>query len=190
MFRALLIASALFASTHASASFQMNELSLNLGKAVFSDVETRGLNWAVGDTANYKLDIGGFIKGTMEMIVKSVNGSEAVLTQNMSVMGQAQNCEMTLNLNTGEVKSMVCNGQNQETGGGDDVEVIETKADTVTVPAGTFECLYIKAHSKKQNADIEQWANPKLIPVLGMAKALMPSQVGKVTIELASFKKM
>jgi hypothetical protein len=101
-----------------------------------------------------------------------------------------QDCDEVIDSTTGAVKSMVCNGQNQNPGDASDVEVIDSKEDTITVPAGTFTCLYIKAHSKSQNADIEQWANPKLVPVMGLVKALAPSQIGQVTVELTSFKKM
>ncbi|PIS10164.1 MAG: hypothetical protein COT73_10880 [Bdellovibrio sp. CG10_big_fil_rev_8_21_14_0_10_47_8] len=59
----------------------------------------------------------------------------------------------------------------------------------MTVPAGTFTCLYIRAKDSEKNQEIQQWINPKLIPVLGMAKSIVPSQMGEVVLELTSFKK-
>jgi hypothetical protein len=106
----------------------------------------------------------------------------------MDIMGQNQNCEMVMNPNTGETTKFECNGQAQDPGDASDIEVIETKEDTVKVPAGTFVCLYIKA--KTQGQEVQQWINPKEVPVMGMVKSIMPSQMGEVTVELASFKKM
>ena len=60
----------------------------------------------------------------------------------------------------------------------------------VTVPAGTFDTIYIKIKDKANNDQIsEQWVNPRDIPLSGMVKSLADSQLGKVTIELTSFKK-
>ena len=108
----------------------------------------------------------------------------------MGFLGK-QNCEMTINPQTGETKKFVCNGQEQNADQGQ-VEVIDSKEDTITVPAGTFTCLYIKAKSTAQGQtnEIQQWANPKLVPVMGMVKTIAPSQMGEVNLELTSFKKM
>ena len=156
---------------------------------MMGDVDAQGLSFKVGDEATYNLKV-SFINGTMKMAVKAVASDSVTISQDLDLgfMGK-QACEMVINPNTGETKSLKCNGQNQESGNTGDIEIIDSKEDTVKVPAGTFTCLYIKAHSKSQNADLEQWANPKLIPVFGMVKSLMPSQMGQVTIELKSFKK-
>jgi len=189
MFKTILLALGLAVSVSANAN-TLTTLMTDLNKVVVNNQETQsGFSWAVGDTANYKLSIGGFINGTMVMTIKSVAADAVVIGQDMDLgfMGK-QSCDMTINPNTGETKSMVCNGQAQDPNAGGPVEVIETKEDTVTVPAGTFTCLYIKA--KQGENQIEQWANPKLIPVAGMVKAIAASQMGPVNIELTSFKKM
>lgn len=152
-------------------------------------IENAGLNFKVGDSASYSLDISSFIKGTMDISVKSVSQDAVVLDQAIAVMGQNQSCEETINPNTGAVSSMVCNGQAQDPGNNSDIEVVDSHEEKVTVPAGTFDTLYIKAHDKKANNDIEQWINPKLIPVLGMAKMNAPTQMGTMNLELTSFKK-
>ncbi len=164
--------------------------AFEIGHAVLSDVEAMGpFKFAVGDEANYKLNMGGFISGTMQMKVKAVQADEVTITQVMSLMGQNQNCEQVLNPNTGEVKKFQCNGQDQNMGDQGNIEVIETKEDTVKVPAGTFTCLYIKAKPKNSNDVVEQWINPRDIPLFGLAKTIAPSQLGKVTVELTSFKR-
>jgi hypothetical protein len=152
---------------------------------------TAGMDWKVGDTANYNVSIGGFINGTMIVGVKSVTSSDLVITEDIDLgFAGKQNCEMTIDPTTGKNKKMTCNGQDQQGAEDGDVSVLEMKEASITVPAGTFACIYIKAHSKSQNTDIEQWANPKLIPVLGMIKTATTSQMGPVNMELTSFKKM
>lgn len=190
MIRSLLMSAVLIAGMTASASTTINNLMFNVAQSTLSDVETMGLHFVQGDMANYNLDMGGFIKGSMVMTVKSVTATEAVIGQDMDLgFAGKQNCEMTLDPNTGATKKFVCNGKEQNTGDQGDIEVIDTKEDTVTVPAGTFTCLYIKAKQKSSGDNIEQWANLKQVPVFGMVKMVAPSQLGQVTIELKSFKK-
>jgi hypothetical protein len=190
MVKSLVLAASLFISMNASANFDVVQLAKFVNKGVLSQAETAALDWKVGDSASYNIDIASFIKGKMSYTVKSIGQTEATLTQNVDIMGQKQNCETVIDTTNGKVKSIVCDGQQQNPGEQGEIEVVDMKEDKVTVPAGTFECLYIKAIEKKENKTIEQWANPKLIPVMGMIKAIMPSQMGPVNIELTSFKKM
>lgn len=148
-----------------------------------------GFTFHEGDQANYKMNIASFINGTMSMTVTAVTADSVTMEQKVDMMGQAQSCISIMNPNTGEIKSITCNGQAQNPPAAGDIEVIETKEDTVTVPAGTFQTLYVKAKQKSQNQEIEQWINPKLIPVGGMVKMNTGTQLGPMTAELTSFKK-
>jgi hypothetical protein len=189
MIRSIIAALALTVSTFASAT-TINQVVFDTSLKILSDVVTQGpFHFVVGDQTNYKMNIGGFINGTMSITVKTVADDEVVLAQDidMSFLGK-QACEQTFNPNTGAVKKIVCNGQEQKPSDGS-FEMIENKEDTVTVPAGTFTCLYVKAKNTKDNSEIEQWINPKAIPVMGMAKMIAPSQIGKMTVELTSFKR-
>ncbi len=153
----------------------------------FSGADTR--EWKVGDTASYKLNIGGFINGTMITTVKRVDSEGLLIGQDMDLgFAGKQNCEMLVDPNTGKTKSLVCNGQNQEIGE-NNIEIIEVKESSVTVPAGTFQAIYVKAKNLDDNSEIEQWANPKEVPVFGMIKTVTQSQMGPVNIELTSYKK-
>jgi hypothetical protein len=189
MFKKILVALSLVASVSAQA-YTMQNLAQEVGSSVAQQAaSSRGMfNFKVGDTASYKLQM-GFLPGTMVMTVTNVVPDEVTISQVMTMLGQKQDCVEILNPNTGEMKSMTCNGQAQDSGDASDIEVIDQKEDTVTVPAGTFTCLYIKAKQKSNGNEIEQWINPSEIPVFGMAKSTMPSQMGKVVIELTSFKK-
>jgi hypothetical protein len=188
MIRALAILSLAFGLSAQASTINnvVSDLSVQL---LSNDVSAQGFNFKVGDQASYTLNMASFIKGGMVMTVKAVADEEVVISQDMDLgfLGK-QACEETINPHTGEVKKMVCNGQeqNQEAG---DFEVIDTKEDTVKVPAGTFTCLYIKAKNKADNTEAEQWVNPKEVPVFGLVKMKTQSQMGPVQVELKSFKK-
>lgn len=188
----MLMALVMMASVGASAATTINTVMSSVNETVMGQIALNNpFNWVVGDTAVYNLTMATFIKGTMTMTIKDVQPTTVTIDQSMDLgFAGKQDCIEVIDSTTGAVKSMVCNGQNQNPGDTSDVTVVDSKEDTVTVPAGTFVCLYIKAHSASQNTDMEQWANPKLVPVMGLVKALAPSQIGQVTIELASFKKM
>lgn len=190
MFKTIIATLGMILSMSANAS-TISSLAYDINQAVLADTQMQSpFKFAVGDQADYKLNMGGFLNGTMSMKVTAVAADEVSLTQVMSMMGQNQNCEQTINPNTGEVKKFVCNGQAQNPGDQGNIEVVETKEDTITVPAGTFTCLYIKANNKTDNSIVEQWVNPKDVPVFGLVKTIAPSQLGKVTVELTSFKRM
>ncbi len=155
---------------------------------LFSGLSTSDLVFHQGDVVSYNMTIGSFIQGTMETSVKSVSKEAVVLIQKIEVMGQVQNCEETLNPITGVVTNTVCNGQ-QQNPGDPSGDVIESRQESVTVPAGTFDTIYTKIRNKKTNAENEQWTNQKLIPILGVVKMTATTQFGPMVIELTSFKK-
>ncbi len=189
MFKKILLAMGMMVAVSAQASV-MENVAFQVSNAMVQSADVRGVfDFKVGDTASYKISM-GFLPATMEMVVKAVTADEVTIGQVISMMGQKQDCVQVMNPNTGETKSLTCNGQQQDQGDASNIEVIEQKEDTVKVPAGTFTCLYIKAQQKSDGSTIEQWINPSEIPVFGMAKAITPGQFGQTTIELTSFKKM
>ncbi len=186
----LLVAIAMFISVAANANTLMESVAKSVTNSLMQERNVMG--WVVGDTANYNLTMASFIKGTMVMSITAVTDTEVTMQQDMDMgfLGK-QACTSILNADTAEIKSMTCNGQAQDPGTASDVEILEQKADTVTVPAGTFECIYIKAKSTSAqgSTEQEQWVN-KIVPVSMMVKAVSQSQMGPVVIELASYKKM
>lgn len=159
-------------------------------KAAMQDVVAMGLPWNVGDENNYKLSM-GFIPGTMKMFVREINAdrTEAWLVQDINLLIQKQKVEALIDMNTGETKKMLVDGKEQAVPVAN-YEIIDQKEAQVTVPAGTFKTMYIKIQDNGNNGQVtEQWVNGRDIPVNGMAKSMSDSPLGKVTIELTSFKK-
>lgn len=188
MIRSLTIALMLTLGLNANANV-FSDLAVQIGhKTVLSQVETLGLNLKKGDSANFTIDM-SIIQGTMVMSVYDIVAEGAWIHQDvdMSFAGK-QKIEILLDPNTGETKRLIVNGKEEKVPDAGDMEIIETKEETISVPAGSFVCLYIKAKTKEGEA--QQWVNIKEVPVFGMVKAIMQSQFGPVTIELTSFKKM
>lgn len=158
-----------------------------LNAKIQSQVSTLGLKWKVGDKAEYKVSMGGFINGTSSSFVREDNGTEIWVQQDMNLgfMGQ-QKVEILFDKATGQIKKILAQGQEQQIPDASQMEIIEQKEDQVTVPAGTFQAIYVKIKNKSDNTIQEAWINPQEVPINGMVKALADSQFGKVSQELTA----
>ena len=190
MFKSLLIAATLIVSlgAHAYNSVAESLLASQL-PSIQNSIVTEGLDWKVGQSANYSLDMGGFLKGTMVMSVKSVDATGIWMVQDVDLSIQKQKIEVLMDPNTGAIKKMLVNGQEQQVPK-NDYEVIDQHEDHITVPAGAYDVIYVKIKDNANNGQIaEQWVNPRDIPLAGLVQSKADSQLGKVTIQLTSFKK-
>ena len=192
MLKSLILAATLLVATSAQA-LNTNSVSTFLVKAQVASIQENvvafGPNWKVGDENNYKLNMGGFLNGTMKMYVREIGADGIWLVQDVDMMIQKQKIEMLLDANTGEVKKVLVDGREEQLPESD-LEVIEQKEANITVPAGTFASIYLKIKDNANNGQIsEMWVNPRDIPISGMLKSIQDSQLGKVTIELTSFIK-
>lgn len=191
MFKKLLLVLGMFtASFSMAADFSAVDLVRNVNQGLMDQAHTLAFNWVVGDACHYSLTVGGFINGKMDMVVREKNAEGFWLDQNMDLgfMGK-QTASILVDPNTGAIKKIIVNGQEQQIPDQSDMEVVEVKESSVTVPAGTFEAVYMKIHDKKQNQDSEQWVNPKLVPITGAIKSVAQTQMGAATTELLSFEK-
>jgi hypothetical protein len=153
----------------------------------------RNFNWKKGDEARYNIRLGGFGRGNMVMSVIDIV-SDGVWIQQLTDLGflGKQDIRQLIDPQTGEVKKIIVNGKEQAPDDEGEMEVIETKDDIVTVPAGTFYCMYIMAkitNSQGVTRYTENWVNTRQIPVMGLVKMVAQTQMGVLRAELASFKK-
>ncbi len=156
--------------------------------AMMSAKAFTGLKWKVGDQADYKIAIGGFINGTSHTFVSKDEGAMIWEEEDMNLgMGQAQKVEIQFEKATGQVKKILANGQDQALPDSSKMKVIDMHEDNVTVVAGTFKCIYVKIHDSGTNQDQEAWINPQQIPLSGVLKVNGQSQFGPVTQELTKF---
>lgn len=170
-------------STPAHAEIDVKALQTNLQIQALAN--RSGLNWHIGDKANYSLDIGGFIKGTSNNFVREDTGTDFVMEQDMVLMGQNQKIEAWVNKSNGQIDKLLANGQEQSVPKSD-VEIVDTHEDHITVAAGAFDCIYAKIRDKSDGKITEAWINPKAVPMTGVLKALADSQMGKVDQEATS----
>lgn len=155
--------------------------------SIQSQVSAMGLKWKVGDKADYSISIGGFINGTSKSFVREDNGTEIWVQQDMDLgFAGKQKIEILFDKATGQVKKLLAEGKEQAIPDASNMEVVETKEDQVTVPAGTFKAIYAKIKNKSDSSIQEAWINPQEVPINGMVKALADSQFGKVTQELTA----
>lgn len=183
-----LVAAALVAvSANAKADTVIFNASALQGQLA-AEAQLTGLAWHVGDEADYNVSIGGFITGTSHNFVREETATSFWFEQNMDLgfMGK-QRIEILINKTSGQIEKIIANGKDQAIPDAGDQEIVEMKEDKVTVPAGSFDCIYAKIKSKKDNSIQEAWINPQLVPMSGLLKALADSQFGKVTQEATKF---
>lgn len=187
MFKSLLI------SAVALLGLQANAMDVRAESVVRSivaqTVYTHGLNWTVGDSADYNMS-GGVIQGTMHMFVRETSDVGYWMEQDadLGFLGK-QKIEININKDNGQIVDMLVNGQKQTPPDPNDETIVDSHKDHITVPKGDFDCFYVKIHSKSQNNDSEAWINPTSVPITGMIKTIAPSQLGDITIELTDFKR-
>lgn len=120
--------------------------------------------------------------------VTSNDGNEIWLAQdmNLSLVGE-QKTEILMDANTGTIKQILVNGQEQEIPDQGTLEVVQIVDATITVPAGTFKCTHATLKNES-NEEINIWASGE-VPMSGMIKQVSPNQFGTATVELTSFNK-
>lgn len=69
------------------------------------------------------------------------------------------------------------------------IEVVEVRAEDVTVPKGTFHAVYARLRDVKANTFSEVWLTGAQIPLGGLAKGTAPTAGGTVVSELTDFTK-
>lgn len=150
------------------------------------------INWKVGDFQDISIEMDSFGQlGTGKKTAdKDVPEQNAVwYKQAMDMMGQSQVVETLLDRATGKVLKQIVNGQEQAVGGDQQIEILEQSETQVTVPAGTFDAMYIKAKVQTEQGEqiVELWANPIDVNLDGMLKMVLQSQFGPVSIILQKF---
>lgn len=160
----------------------------NPAKYVMSEPEITRLPWQVGEYANYDFDM-GFFKGTMEMLVREEVPEGFWVEQNLDILGQKQKVEILFDLNTGAILELIVNGEKQDIPDNPQPEIVETREERITVPAGSFDTVYAKLRNPDNGEETQIWFNPDIVPISGMVKNISPSQFGEVTLSLTSYLK-
>ncbi len=156
-----------------------------------ADTKANLINWKVGDFHDIKIEF-AFGGGTgKKLATKEDTAKNAIwLVTTISLMGQNQKTEVLYDRATGKVLEMIVNGKPQEVDGeSGEVEILEQKETEITVPAGKFDCMYIKAAITNQGEkmEVEAWVNPIDVNLDGMLKTTLQTQIGPLSLILAKF---
>jgi hypothetical protein len=146
------------------------------------------INWKVGDSANFDIELGG--NGKLGEMVKTATHEEGAaiwIKNEADLMGQKDVTEALINRADGKVLKMIHNGQEQSAPA-DDFQIISHDNTSITVPAGTFKCLHVVGKSK-QSSKIEVWVNPTRVSLDGTLQMIAATQFGDMTMKLTAFKK-
>lgn len=179
-----ILPSASFASTDFALIQQVEQIVLN--QAMLGVNPLNMIDWKVGDTNQYTISIGPMANfGSMVQTVEKEEGNGVWLKQDMDLKVQKQVVEILLDRADGSVKKVLINGKEQSIPD-QNLEIIETNTTTITVPAGTFQVMYVKA--KQDGKIVELWANMVDIAMDGMAKTIADTGMGgmSMTLELQS----
>jgi hypothetical protein len=151
------------------------------------------IDWQVGDFQKIAIEmIFGKGAGTKEVTKEDTAQGAVWLVQNIAILGQNQKTESLIRRADGKLLELIVNGKKEDPNAdGGKVEIIEQKETSITVPAGTFECMYVKAKitQQGQTQDVELWANPIDVNIDGMLKVEVQSSFGPVTLLLEQFGK-
>jgi hypothetical protein len=148
------------------------------------------IEWKVGDTLNYDISISVMGKmGTSTRTVTKDEGDSLWISETMSLSGRQEVVEAQIDKNTGQVLKIIRNGK-VETAPNDPLDIISQDYTSVTVPAGTFDCLHVVAKSKSIK-NIEVWANPQAVVMDGSVKTVVTANQMPlpITMVLTSFQR-
>jgi hypothetical protein len=150
------------------------------------------INWKIGDYQKIKLE-SMFGNGTgSKKVTKEDTAQNAVwLVTEIAIMGQNQKVEALISRADGKTLKVIVNGEEQSPGEGGEsnIEIIEQYETEVTVPAGKFECMYVKAKITQngQATELEAWVNPVQINIDGMLKMIVKQGFMPITLILEEF---
>jgi hypothetical protein len=152
------------------------------------------INWQVGEYHNNTIKLSLPFPGTgRKYVAKDEPARNAFWYNNeISILGQNQKTEALMDRSNGKVLELIVNGEKQDPGSDDQqMEIIEQYETNVEVPAGKFDCMYIKAKVTAQGKtqELEAWINPINVNLDGMLKVKVQSQMGPVEMLLKEFGK-
>ncbi|MGZ3697631.1 MAG: hypothetical protein ACXWP5_05915 [Bdellovibrionota bacterium] len=185
-----LLALVVFAGLAVNPAFA-GDIALDVAQAHLSTVSTNIqpldlINWKVGDSQNFNISL-SFLSGTMVKTVNKDEGTSLWIHEEIN-LGGANTVDTQINKADGKILKIIQNGQEQ-TIPDEKPEIIDQKYESVTVPAGTFKAIHITGKMKSVD-HFEVWANPSATTMEGTLKQVMATQLGDMTMELTSFKKV
>jgi hypothetical protein len=173
----------------------INVVDVKATQAAFSQVQmalkvANRINWKVGEFHKIELDT-MFGKGDgSKTVTQDVPAQNALwYVTEINLMGQKQKTEALISREDGKLLKLIVNGEEQSVGSDDQIEIIDQHETNVTVPAGKFDCMYIKAKvtADGKTQELEAWINPVDVNLDGTLKMVIQTQMGPITLSLKEF---
>ena len=164
---------------------------ISLGASQIKAMTVSGLNWKVGDHLSYAVTMEQLpIPMTMTEDVTAVTADGITLVQVIDMMIQKQEVKILIDPNTGKIKKMWVNGQEQAPPADEGTPHIikQEEVKNFAVKAGTFDAIHLIIENDKKE-QTEMWINPLAIPITGALKMIATQQGQKITMELTAFKR-
>lgn len=185
----MVAAAALMVGNYSYASdLMLDIMNSQAQSAISAELSAKNIiNWKVGDHAEYKITAMNMEIGKLATRADRDEGNNVWFVQEMTGM-QQQKVEMLIDRLNGKTVKYLVNGQ-QQTPPDDKIEIVSQDAQSVTVPAGTFESIHIVATtSNQQIKQIEIWANPRDIVLSGMIQTKMDTTQGiSILMQMTGF---
>jgi hypothetical protein len=196
-FVGMAVAAAAFAGTQVQAAgLNPAQIQSALNQITVADVTAHAkdvIDWQVGDYQNQDVDLMSFLKGSVHKEVTSEDTAQNAIwvdeNMDLSMLGKTETKTLISRVD-GHVIKMIVNGQEQQVGGDQSqIDIEEQSETTIEVPAGKFDCFYIKAKitQQGQTSEVEMWVNPVDVNMDGSIKTILQSQLGPVTMTLKDF---
>lgn len=151
------------------------------------------INWQIGEYHNNTIKLSLPFPGSAHKEVTKEDTARNAFwyVQDIAILGQKQKVETLMDRSNGKVLEQIVNGKKEEISQDDTMEILEQYETEIEVPAGKFDCMYIKAKvtSKGQTQEIQAWINPINVNLDGMLKVIAQSQMGPVEMLLKDFGK-
>jgi hypothetical protein len=145
------------------------------------------IDWKKGDSANFDVTLGSFLKGTLVKTVTKIDDDANAIWVNtkMDLSMQKDESDMLISRADGKVLKFIHNGKEEAAPSGD-IEVVSQDYTEIDVPAGHFKAIHIVANTKDVKG-IEVWANPRDTVMEGTLKQDSPEPVRKRRDRFGSF---
>lgn len=149
------------------------------------------IKWKVGEFHNNEVKLALPFPGSgHKSVTEDVPARNAFWYVNeMTILGQKQKTEALMDRSNGQTLELIVNGKKEPVDNDSQLEIVDQYETEVTVPAGTFDCMYIKAKVTAQGKtqELEAWINPIDVNLDGMLKVVVQSQMGPVQLLLKDF---
>jgi len=147
------------------------------------------IDWEVGEWQEFVVHT-SFGEGEMRKVVESEEDGAIWVVTDLSILGQVQNTRALVRRSDARILRFIVNGNEQTPPSEEqEIEILEQRTETITVPAGMYETLYVKIRAMQQGREIIQeiWLAPNEVVMEGSVKIRIPDNLFNVEMELVRY---